>query len=54
MIKIIAPLALFLLIVYLISSYWAKANTVGKKKIAGVITVLIFTSLATTLFLVIN
>ena len=54
MLKVIVPIALFILVVFGISHYWSKANISNKKKIATSLGAILLTTLAATTYLIIN
>tara|TARA_B100001059_G_C17547083_1_gene433358 strand:+ start:182 stop:346 length:165 start_codon:yes stop_codon:yes gene_type:complete len=54
MIKIIAPIIIFILAVYAIAYHWGKANKIKKKKIAIVLSVILIGLLISTTVLVIK
>ena len=54
MIKIIAPIVLFIIIIYVISNYWIKSNIKKRKKIAATLGVLLVSLLVATTYFVIN
>ena len=53
MIKIIAPIILFIILIFGISSYWNKANVKNKKRFAALlVSILVFMFIATTYFVI--
>lgn len=54
MLKIIVPIILFIILVFAISSYWEKANTVNRKKITLIVSTVLIATLSLTLYLIID
>ena len=54
MIKILAPIILFILLIYLISYHWNKANLKNKKKITIILGIIFISLLVATTFFVLD
>jgi hypothetical protein len=54
MIKIIGPVILFIFLIYAISYYWEKANTVKKRKIAVIVSSILVATISLTIYLIMN
>ena len=54
MIKVIIPLICFIILIFTISYYWEKADTVNKRKIAGIAIAILIATLSLTIYLVID
>ena len=54
MLKIITPIIFFIFLIYLISYYWGKANTINKRKIALIVSAILVATLFLTIYLIID
>ena len=54
MFKIIAPIIFFIFLIYVISYYWEKANTINKRKIAVIVSTILLAALSLTIYLIVD
>ena len=54
MIKVIIPLICFIILIFTISYYWEKADTVNKRKIVVLVSVILVATLSFTIYLIID
>ena len=54
MFKIILPIIFFIVLIYAISYYWDKADDVNKRKIAGIVIVILVATLSLTIYFIID